>query len=105
MVEQVQSQGPQRREAEAARNAVEVEWAAAESNVQLVTASESALRDEVAKLTRPARELGDQVARMREECDHKVKDVFLEHNSLQLRLDATASQLSSVCNLSNVACE
>lgn len=33
---------------------------------------------------------------MLQECDHKVKEVLLERDELQVRLDSTASQLSEV---------
>lgn len=46
--------------------------AALESNVQLLTASESALRGEEAQLPRRVEELGDEVAKVCQEQDCKV---------------------------------
>lgn len=71
---------------------------AVQSKLQSHTASESALRGEVVQLIWRAGEPRDQVARMPQECDHKMEDVPFERDSLQVCPDSTASYLSSVRN-------
>lgn len=57
-----------------------------------------ALWRKVAELTKRVGEVGDEVARRREECYCKEEDVLSERVGLQGRLDATYSQLQRVCN-------
>lgn len=59
-----------------------------------------ALPGEVAQVAERVGELGDVVAGVRQECDCKEKDVLFELDSMQVRLDATASQLKAGCNTS-----
>lgn len=68
-----------------------------ESNFQSLTALEWALRGEVVQLARCVGELRGEVARMCQEGDCKMEDVLFERDSLQVRLDATASQPPDVC--------
>lgn len=87
------NQGPQARAEEAVRVAAEVSPAPEESNFQSLTASESVLRGQIGKLTRLVRELRDKVARMPQERDNNVEDVFLESDGLQLPLDSATLEL------------
>lgn len=93
MCKEVQSQGQQHHKVEAVGAAAEVSRTAAESKVQCLTASESALRGEVEQLTQRVEKLSEKVSRMRQDCDLKVEDVLSECDDLQVRLNATAPQL------------
>lgn len=76
-----------------------------ESNVQLLTASESVLPGEVAQLARRAGELAELVARIHQKCDHMVEDVLLECDDLQVRLSSAGSQLSGIRSSLKAACK
>lgn len=98
MQDQVQNQGPRLRAVEAECVAVEVAWAAAEFSGQSLTALKSSLQGEVGQLTRNKTEPGDEVGRMRRECECEVEDVPFKRLVLQVRLDLTASLLLGVCS-------
>lgn len=93
---QIQNQAPQLGKVEVACIAAEVVQVDATSEIQSPTASESALRGEVGQLTRCVRDLGNELARMRQECDSKVEDVHFECDGLQVCLEWTASELLGV---------
>lgn len=93
MWEHVQSQGPQLHDVEVPCIAANVAQAAVESNVQSLTASKSTSQDEIEPVTGQGVELCGEVAMMGQDCDGKVEDVLSERDSLQARLDATASKL------------
>lgn len=82
MQEQVQSGEHQLCNAEAERVAAEVAHVAVESNLQSPTASESASSGEFAQLTCCVAAPGDEVTRLRQECDHKVESVIFERDWL-----------------------
>lgn len=66
------------------------EQVSAKSNVQSLSASESALQDQVRELTRRLGEIEDKVARMRQECNRKGKGLLFERNGLEVRRNSTA---------------
>lgn len=80
------------------RIAAEAVRIAANSNNQSLAALELALNGGVGRIAGRRHELGDRVARMREECNCKVEEVLLERDGLQVLLDLTALQLSGVRN-------
>lgn len=96
MQEQVDRQRPQLCEIEVAGIAGIVARAAATSNVLYLASSEPASQVEVMQLARPVEELGWEIAGMRQDCDLKGKNLLLERDGLEMRLDATASQLLGV---------
>lgn len=57
------------------------------------------------QLARSAGERGYEVALLHEQCDHKAEGVHFEADCLQVRLDATGSQLSTVRNTFTLAHE
>lgn len=70
--EQVQNQVPQLREVDATVLGAKVALIAAESSVQLLTASESVMCGEAGQVSRGVGELGDKVGKMRQELSGKV---------------------------------
>lgn len=69
MGEQAQNQAPQAQEMDVAWVAAEATRVAAESSLQSHTAWEPDLQGEIGQVTTSVRELGDEVARMLQECD------------------------------------
>lgn len=62
----------------------------AEINVESSTGSKLASKSQVSQLTRRLGGLGDEFSRIRQEGDHKVKDVLFDCDSLPLRVDSIA---------------
>lgn len=89
MQEQHQSQGPHLGELEAAFVAANETQAVAESNVQSITASESALHGENGQITRCVKEREVELSKMRQKNHHKVKDVLFGLDGLQVHLTST----------------
>lgn len=105
MREHVQNQGRQNGETEAECVAAEAARASTESNPHSFTPSESALQGEVGRLTRRVKELGEQIARLRQKWDFEVEHVLSERGGLQICLDSTALQLGGVLNVLKTARE
>lgn len=91
---QAQSQAPQLRKVDAAHGACQAAWTDAKCKIQSLTASESASQGEAAQLARGVEELGDELAKMSQERDHKVQDVLFDCVVQHLHLNSMASQLS-----------
>lgn len=102
---QVKSQHPRFCELKEARIAAEAAQAAAESNIQSVTVSKSALRGEAEELGRSVEEVVVEVARVHQKGDTKVGDVLSECSGLQERHYATVSQVLGAPTYLTAACE
>lgn len=80
-------------------------WTAVESKVQSLSASEPALCGDVAHLARCIGDVGEEVARMRQECSPKVEEVTFDGDELRVRFKSTALHLSDSRSPLTAACE
>lgn len=69
-------QGPQLCKLKAARVAAEESRRSPESSVQLLIVSDSAWQGKVTQLSRRVEDIGEEVVRMRQECNHNGEDVL-----------------------------
>lgn len=76
-----------------------------ESRTGSLTASDSALQDQVAQLTQRVGGLGDEVTRMLQEGEREVEDVLFNEDALQVRDYSTSSPLYGVLICLMAACE